>query len=105
MLCFDHPPVARGVAGVPEADAAFRCRLERRCHSGQGELDPARLVFADETGTFTNMARLRGRGKRVIGRVPWGHWKTLTFVAGLRQGEVTAPFVTDRAMNGAIFVE
>ena len=76
--------------------------------AGQGELDPARLVFIDETGTFTNMARLRGRGKRgqrVIGRVPWGHWKTLTFIAGLRQGEITAPFVIDQAMNGAIFVE
>lgn len=75
---------------------------------GQGELDPDRLVFVDETGTFTNMARLRGRGRRgqrVIGRVPWGHWKTLTFVAGLRLGEVIAPFVIDRPMNGAIFVE
>src|SRR6185437_8270730 len=54
--------------------------------AGQGALDLSRLVFIDETGTFTNMARLRGRGKRgrrVMGRVPWGHWKTLTFVAGL----------------------
>lgn len=74
----------------------------------QGALDPSRLVFIDETGTFTNMARRRGRGKRgrrVIGRIPWGHWKTLTFVAGLRHNEVTAPFVIDRAMNGAVFVE
>lgn len=74
----------------------------------QGSLDPAKLVFIDETGTSTNMARLCGRGKRgqrVIGRVPWGHWKTMTFVAGLRQDGITAPFVIDCAMNGAIFVE
>jgi hypothetical protein len=30
----------------------------------QGLLDPARLVFIDETGTSTNMARLRGRCRR-----------------------------------------
>lgn len=75
---------------------------------GQASLDPAKLVFIDETGTATNMARTRGRGKRghrVIGRVPWGHWKTMTFVAGLRRDAITAPFVVDRAMTGAIFVE
>jgi len=74
----------------------------------QPTLDPARLVFIDETGTSTNMARTRGRakrGQRVIGRVPWGHWKILTFVAGLRQHGVTAPFVIDRAMTRAIFIE
>lgn len=70
--------------------------------------DPARLVFIDETGTWTNMARLRGRarrGSRVIGRVPWGHWKTVTFVAALRHDGIVAPFVIDRPMNAVIFVE
>lgn len=74
----------------------------------QPALDPARLIFLDETGTTTNMARLRGRakrGSRVVGRVPWGHWKTLTFLAGLRHDAITAPFVIDRAMTRAIFVE
>ncbi len=68
-------------------------------------LDPRHLVFIDETGTATNMARLRGRsrrGVRLIGRVPHGHWKTTTFVAGLRVDAVTAPFVIDRAMSGEI---
>ena len=76
--------------------------------AAQPELDPARLVFIDETGTSTNMGRLRGRarrGRRVIGRVPWGHWKILTFVAGLRRDAITAPFVIDRAMTRAIFLE
>jgi transposase len=74
----------------------------------QPALDPAQLVFIDETGTSTNMARLRGRakrGQRVIGRVPWGHWKILTFVAALRQDGLTAPFVIDRPMTRTIFVE
>jgi len=74
----------------------------------QPGLDPRRLVFIDETGTSTAMARLRGRakrGRRVVGRVPWGHWKVLTFVAGLRHDGITAPFVIDCAMTRAIFVE
>ncbi len=76
--------------------------------SAQKSLDPAKLVFIDETGASTKMARLYGRskrGSRVIGRVPWGHWKTVTCVAGLRQDAVTAPFVIDRPMTGAIFIE
>ena len=76
--------------------------------AGQGALDPKRLVFIDETGTSTSMARLRGRAKRgcrVVGRVPWGHWKIVTFVAGLRHDAITAPFVIDRAMTSVIFIE
>src|SRR6202049_5007612 len=60
----------------------------------QPTLDPARLDFIDETGTSTNMARLRGRAKRghrVVGRVPWGPWKTMTFVAGPPPNTITAP--------------
>lgn len=74
----------------------------------QAALDPQKLVFIDETGTTTNMARLYGRakrGRRVVGRIPRGHWKTVTFVAALRQEGVTAPFVIDCPMNGAIFIE
>ena len=69
---------------------------------------PAKLVFIDETGASTKMTRLYGRakrGQRVIGRVPWGHWKTVTFVVGLRRDGMTAPFAIDCAMNGPIFIE
>lgn len=74
--------------------------------NGQKLLDPDQLVFIDETGTSTNMARLRGRcrrGERLVGKVPHGHWKITTFVAGLRRNALTAPFVIDRPMNSAIF--
>src|SRR3979411_243580 len=76
--------------------------------AAQPDLDPARLVFIDETGTSTNMARLRGRakrGRRVIGRVPWGHWKILTFLAGFRPDGITPPLFIDRAMTGVILRE
>jgi len=74
----------------------------------QPQLDPSKLVFLDETGASTKMARLYGRarrGRRVVGRVPWGHWKTVTFVAAMRLDGFTAPFVIDCAMNGTIFIE
>lgn len=44
----------------------------------QPRLDPRKFVFIDETGTSTNMTRLRGRcprGKRLVAKVPHGHWK------------------------------
>ena len=65
------------------------------------------LVFIDETWVNTTMARRYGRcprGERLIGRVPLGTWKTLTFVAGLRCDEMTAPLVIEGAMNGEIFL-
>ena len=74
---------------------------------GQELLDPSKLVFIDETGTSTSMARLYGRAKRglrALGRVPWGHWKVVTFTAALRLDGIVAPFVIDKPMNGAIFV-
>ena len=52
------------------------------------------------------MARLRGRsarGERCRAAVPHGHWKTTTFVAGLRLDGLTAPMVIDGAMNGDAF--
>jgi hypothetical protein len=74
--------------------------------ASQPTLDLSRLVFIDETGTTTNMTRHYGRcrrGARLIGQVPHGHWKTSTFVAGLRRDGITAPFVVDQAMTGDIF--
>ena len=74
---------------------------------GQLELDPARLVFVDETGATTNMARLRGRapkGQRLRAGIPKGHWKTTTFVAGLRLTGMMAPFVVDGPMNRSAFL-
>ena len=73
----------------------------------QPDLDPKRLVFVDETGASTKMARLRGRalrGQRCRAAVPHGHWKTTTFVGALRLGGMTAPMVLDGPMNGPAFL-
>jgi transposase len=74
---------------------------------GQLDLDPAKLVFIDETGASTKMARIRGRakrGQRCRAAVPHGHWKTTTFTAGLRLNGMTAPMVLDGPMNGDAFL-
>ena len=73
----------------------------------QGMFDPTRLVFIDETSTNTAMVRLRGRaprGERLVDYAPHGAWKTVTFVGGLRKRGMTAPFVIEGAMNGAMFL-
>ena len=73
---------------------------------GQPTLDPQRLVFIDETGASTKMARLRGRskrGQRCRAAIPHGHWKTTTFTAGLRRDGLVAPMVLDGPMNGDAF--
>ena len=70
-------------------------------------IDPRRLVFLDETWASTNMTRRYGRsrrGQRLIAKVPYGHWKTTTFVAALRHNGLTAPVVIDGAMNGELFL-
>ena len=69
-------------------------------------IDPARLVFIDETALNTKMTRLYGRalcGQRLKGAVPFGHWKTMTFIAALRCDGLTAPWLLDGAMDGDAF--
>ena len=64
-------------------------------------------MFIDETGATTKMARRHGRarrGQRLKLSVPYGHWKTTTFVGGLRLGGMTAPLVLDGPMTGGWFL-
>ena len=73
----------------------------------QKSLDPQRLAFIDETWASTNMTPRYGRcerGKRLIARAPFGHWKTTTFLAALRHDGLTAPCVFDGPINGAKFL-
>jgi transposase len=75
-------------------------------HDAQPRLDAKRLVFIDETGASTKMARLRGRakrGERCRAAVPHGHWKTTTFTGALRLAGLTAPMVLDGPMNREAF--
>lgn len=67
---------------------------------------PQRLVFIDETSVKTNLVRLRGRaprGERLYSPAPFGRWRTQTFIAGLTQDSLVAPWIVDGAMNGDAF--
>jgi transposase len=78
----------------------------RRWRSWQRFMDASRFVFLDETGTATNMARRYGRSpseQRLVAAVPHGHWRTTTFLAGLRQTGIVAPLVLDGPITGTAF--
>lgn len=73
----------------------------------QLDLDPARLIFIDESELNTKMARLRGRslrGERCRAAVAHRHWKSTTFTAGLRLDGIAAPWLLDGAMDGEAFL-
>jgi transposase len=64
-------------------------------------------VFIDETWAKTNMTPIRGWapiGQRLVAKVPYGHWKTLTFIAGLRCDGIQAPCVLDQPVNKVSFL-
>jgi hypothetical protein len=82
-------------------------RRRARWRAYQNRIDPARLVFIDETWTKTNMAPLRGwapRGRRLLAKVPHGRWKTLTFIAALRHDRIVAPWLIEGPINGESFL-
>jgi transposase len=91
----------RGRADVRQARDHWRTQRPPRMRQ-----EPHRLVFLDETGTSTKMTRRRGRspkGQRLYAKVPFGHWKTQTFIAGLRYHELCVPWVIDGQMTRRIF--
>jgi len=74
--------------------------------AAQAGFDFKSLVFVDETGTTTSMARTHGwghKGKPLLGKAPHGHWMTSTFVAGLQHDGILAPMLIDTPMTGDIF--
>src|SRR3954454_2249997 len=85
-------------------DVAARRRIWR---AAQPFVDADKLVFIDETGASTKMTRLYGRaprGRRLLAKAPFGHWKTTTFVAALRRAGLDAPMVLDGPMTGPAFL-
>jgi hypothetical protein len=105
-LSFD---LRRRVAAWPRAGcsaAPQRADVRRRlaCFEAQPELERERLVFIDETGASTMMAKCYGRARRqerCRAPVPHGHLMTASFVGARRQDRMTAPIVLDGPMNGA----
>ncbi len=99
--------VKKKILRAEEQRRADVARARRRWIREQGLLDPARLVFIDETAVTTNMVRLNGRSPRgvdLIGRAPYGEWKTVTFVAALRHDKMVAPMMVKGALNTEMFL-
>jgi len=104
-----RPPrrhVEKKTAHASEQDRPDILKRREDWFESQLDLDPEKLVFIDETWATTNMARKNGRapkGERLRASVPHGHWKTTTFIAGLRLTGLTAPMVLDGPINGVWF--
>jgi transposase len=77
-----------------------------RWHHDLKDVDPDRLVFLDESGARTNLARVRGRcprGERLASTSPHGHWKTYTMVSAIRTRGPCAAALIDGPMDGDVF--
>ena len=76
-------------------------------HESLAAVPPARLLFVDESGANTKMARLSGRfavGERLVSHVPFGRYETHALIAAVRLDGVRAPWVFEGAMNGEMFL-
>ena len=84
--------------------------VERRQHwkAQMKDWSGPQLVFIDESGINTKMARLYGRSmgsERCIDHIAYGHWHTNTFIAALWHDRLTAPMLLDGPMNSDTFLE
>ena len=90
-----------------EQDRPDVARRRQQCKQHQDKIDPKRPAFIDETWVKTNMTRTHGRcprGQRLVAKVPYGHWKTLTLVAALRCDGIVAPCVLRQPVNAISFL-
>jgi transposase len=74
--------------------------------AGVGGIGPERLVFLDECGVLTNMARLHGRsprGTRAHGSVPCGRWERLTVLGALGHDGIVAAMGVEAATSAEVF--
>ena len=93
-------------AECARADIRDERRVWRHRRQPRMRQQPHRLVFVDETYVNTKMTRLRGRsrkGRRLRMSAPFGHWKTHTFIAGLRCHTLSAPWIIDGPITRAAF--
>jgi len=70
-------------------------------------LNPADLVFVDETSTHTALTRRRARaprGERAVGRTPRNHGPNMTLLASLTPEGIGPSVAIPGAVDGAAFV-
>jgi hypothetical protein len=72
----------------------------------QEQIDPARIVFLDETWAKTHMTRRFGRsplGTRLVEQTPWCRWETTPFLGALRVEGFIALLTVEGPINGPLF--
>jgi transposase len=70
-------------------------------------IDPRRLVFLDESGFDTRLARTHARaprGRRAHGHAPGGHWQRLTLIGALAVDGLCAAMTIAAATGAAVFL-
>src|ERR1051325_8283167 len=70
--------------------------------ASQEQIDPAKVVFIDETWAKTNMTRTYGRsplGTRLVEKTPYGRWETTTFLGALRAHGFVAPLTIEGTLK------
>jgi transposase len=86
--------------------AAARAAWPTDAEAGVAGLAPERLVFLDECGVLTGMARLYGRsprGTRADGTAPCGSWTRLSVLGALGREGILAAMSVEAATSGAVF--
>jgi transposase len=86
--------------------AAARRTWWTEADGGVGGISPERLVFLDECGVLTTMARLHGRsprGTRACASAPFGHWTRVTVLGALGAEGVVGAMGVEAATSGAVF--
>ena len=115
-FCVDWPVSEQAWLHVQKkslvATERLRARVKKRRHNWfrhhvpAMQAHPDRLVFIDETSVKTNLTRQYGRslcGSRLEMNAPFGAWGTQTFIAGLTQDNLIAPWIISGAMDGQAF--
>jgi transposase len=90
-----------------EQDRPDVAEERRQWRASQEHIDPAKVVFIDETWAKTNMTRRFGRstrGTRLTEKTPCGRWETTTFLGALRAEGFIAPLTVEGPINGAMFL-
>jgi transposase len=90
-----------------EQDTPEKQRRRAAWRAALSGIDPARLVFLDESGVTTEMTRRYGRapsGERVREGTPAGHWSTLTLLGALTSQGVLASMTVESPTDGDVFL-
>ena len=99
-------PAAKKTLHATEQNRPGIALARRGWKRAQRSLDPARLVFIDESAAETNMKRLRGRspkGERLVCHAPHGHRRTTTMICSVRRDGTIAGMTIEGATNTEVF--